>query len=256
MKRVITAIILIPLVVYLVLWAKFWVFFAVLAAVGCLCYYEYNGIAAAHGYGAPGPLGYGAGLLLLLIPDSDVWFLLVAVALVALVLAMRTGELAQSLPQAALRLIGVVYVFGCWKFAVPLRGRSPHWLMFALLVNWAGDAGAYYIGRAFGKHKLAGRISPKKTWEGTAGSLLVSVLLAGAYLVHFVPGISIPAVVAVTLAANAAGQLGDLAESAMKRGAGVKDSGTLLPGHGGMLDRVDSTLFALPVVYAYVHFLG
>lgn len=256
MKRVATALVLIPVVVYLVLWAPLLVFFAVLAAVACLCYYEYNGIAAAYGYGAPGPLGYGAGLLLLLIPDSDAWLLLAAAALLALVLAMRSSELPQSLPQAALRLMGILYVFGCWKFAVPLRGRSPHWLMFALLLNWAGDAGAYYVGRAFGKHKLASRISPKKTWEGTAGSLLVSVLIAGAYLVHFVPGISIPAAVAVTLAANAAGQLGDLAESAMKRGASVKDSGTLLPGHGGMLDRVDSTLFALPVVYAYVRFLG
>lgn len=256
MKRVATAIVLIPLVVYLVLWAKFWVFFAVLAAVGCLCYYEYNGIAAGFGYGSPGPLGYGAGLVLLLIPDTDAWLLLVALALIALVLAMRTGDLAQSLPQAALRVMGVVYVFGCWKFALPLRERSPHWLMFALLVNWAGDAGAYYIGRAFGKHKLASRISPKKTWEGTAGSLLVSALIAGAYLVRFVPGVSIASAVAATFAANAAGQLGDLAESAMKRGAGVKDSGTLLPGHGGMLDRVDSTLFALPVVYAYALLLS
>lgn len=258
MKRVVTAIVLIPIVVYLVLWAQFWVFFAVLAAVGCLCYYEYNSIAAAYGYGSPGPLGYAAGLLLLIptIPDQDAWLLLMAVALIALVLAMRTGELAQSLPQAALRVMGVAYVFGCWKFAVALRSNSPHWLMFALLVNWVGDAGAYYVGRAFGKHKLASRISPKKTWEGTAGSLVVSALFAGAYLLHFVPGISILDAVAVTLAANAAGQLGDLAESAMKRGAGVKDSGTLLPGHGGMLDRVDSTLFALPVVYAYVRFLG
>jgi phosphatidate cytidylyltransferase len=99
-------------------------------------------------------------------------------------------------------------------------------------------------------------VSPKKTWEGAAGSLVASVLIAGGYLVRFVPGTGIATAIGLTLAANAAGQLGDLAESAMKRGAGVKDSGTILPGHGGFLDRVDSTLFALPVIYAYLQLAG
>jgi phosphatidate cytidylyltransferase len=126
--------------------------------------------------------------------------------------------------------------------------------MYGLLLNWVGDIGAYYAGRAFGRHKLAPVVSPKKTWEGAVASVVTSVAVAGAYLTHFVPGVSWPVAIALTAAANAAGQLGDLAESAMKRGAGVKDSGTILPGHGGFLDRVDSTLFALPVVYAYLKF--
>jgi phosphatidate cytidylyltransferase len=169
---------------------------------------------------------------------------------------MRAEDLAQALPRAALLLMGVVYIFGTWKCGLLIRQRSPHWLMFALLVNWAGDIGAYYVGRAFGRHQLAERVSPKKTWEGAAGSLVASALIAGGYLVRFVGGMPIPQVLGLTLAANAAGQLGDLAESAIKRGAHVNDSGTLLPGHGGMLDRVDSTLFVLPVVYAYLQFLG
>ena len=255
MKRVLTALALIPCVVYVVLWANFWVFLAVLALVACLCYREYDGIAAGYGFGSPGPLGYGAGLLLLA-PIPDAWLLVVGVALIALVLAMREADLAQSLPRAALRLMGILYVFGTWACALPLRGRSPHWLMFALLVNWSGDIGAYYVGRAFGRHKLAERVSPKKTWEGAIGSLAASSLIAGAYLLRFVSGVTIPQALTLTLAANAAGQLGDLAESAMKRGAGVKDSGNLLPGHGGMLDRVDSTLFALPVIYASLRYLG
>src|SRR5207302_6651806 len=138
---------------------------------------------------------------------------------------------------------------GCWKCAMPLRARNPHWLMYALLLNWAGDAGAYYVGRKFGRHKMAPRVSPQKSWEGAAASLVTSVLLAGWYLHRFVPVVSLPAAMALTALANAAGQLGDLAESAMKRGAHVKDSGGLLPGHGGFLDRADSTLFALPVIY-------
>ena len=256
MKRVVTALLLIPFIVYVVLWANSLVFLGVLVLVACLCYREYDGIAAGYGFGAPGPMGYGAGLLLL-VAERDEWLLLAAVALIALVLAMRTDELAQSLPRASLRLMGILYVFGTWKCAVLIRNHTPagHWLMFALLVNWSGDIGAYYVGRAFGRRKLAERVSPKKTWEGTIGSLAASTLMAGAYLVHFVGGVTVFQAVALTLTTNAAGQLGDLAESAMKRGAGVKDSGTLLPGHGGMLDRVDSTLFALPVVYAYLRFL-
>ena len=102
---------------------------------------------------------------------------------------------------------------------------------------------------------MAPRVSPNKSWEGAAASVAASILVAVPYLWYFVHiggSASIPLFILLTAAANAAGQIGDLAESAMKRGAGVKDSGALLPGHGGLLDRVDSTLFALPVICAFV----
>ncbi len=255
MKRVVTAIALIPAVIYVVLWAHSLVFLAVLILVAFLCYREYDSIAAACGYGAPDPLGYGAGVLLLLIADRDAWLVLTAAALVVLGLAMR-GDLPRSLPGAAFQVMGILYVFGSWRCARELRNRNAHWLLYALLVNWAGDIGAYYVGRAFGKHKLAERVSPQKTWEGAVGSLAASCLIAGAYLVRFVHGVTVPQAIGLTLVVNAAGQLGDLAESALKRGAGVKDSGVLLPGHGGMLDRVDSTLFSLPALYAYLRLIG
>jgi phosphatidate cytidylyltransferase len=196
--------------------------------------------------------------LLLLFADREPWaWLLVTVsALAALALAMRSDDLAKTLPRAALLMLGILYVFGCWKCAIPLRERDPQWLMYALLVPWAGDIGGYYVGRHFGRSKLAERVSPQKTLEGSAGSLVASVLIAGFYLIRFVGAASIPRAIGLTLVANAAGQLGDLVESAMKRGAGVKDSGDLLPGHGGLLDRVDSTLFVLPVVYVYVRMTG
>jgi len=250
MKRVLTAAILIPIIVYVVLWANFWVFAAVLAAAACLSYFEYDVIAGRYGFGAPGPLGYGGGLLLLFW-TRDAWLLITVVAILAMALTLR-DELTKSLPRAGLLLLGVVYVFGCWKSAVPLREANPHWLMYGLIVNWAGDIGAYYVGRNFGRRKLAAEISPQKTWEGAAGSLVASVLLAGAYLIRFIPDVGWREIAGLTVAANAAGQLGDLAESAMKRGANRKDSGAILPGHGGFLDRVDSTLFALPVIYAYL----
>ena len=255
MKRILTAATLVPIVVYVVLWANFWAFLAVLATVAFLCYREFNRVAAAYGFGAPGPLGYGAGLLFL-VWWQDTWLLIVGMALILLALAMRGDDLAKSVPRAALLLAGIVYIFGCWKCALPLRELNPHWLMYALLVNWVGDMGAYYVGGRWGRHKMAPRISPHKSWEGAAASVAASVLVAGAYLLRFVPGVGVAQAVALTVAANAAGQLGDLAESAMKRGAGVKDSGAMLPGHGGFLDRVDSTLFSLPLIYACVKLAG
>jgi phosphatidate cytidylyltransferase len=255
MKRILTAAVLIPVVVYVVLWANPWIFLAVLFTAAFLCYREYDSITAAYGFGAPGILGAAAGYLLFAW-RGEAWLYLTIVAMVMLVAAMRADDLAKALPRAALAITGVIYIFGCWKCAVPLREANPHWLMFALLVNWAGDIGAYYVGRKFGRHKLAPRVSPNKSWEGSAASVATSLLLGGAYLLRFVDGITIVHAIGITVAANVAGQLGDLAESAMKRGAGVKDSGTILPGHGGFLDRVDSTLFALPVIYGYLVLLA
>jgi phosphatidate cytidylyltransferase len=255
MKRVLTAVLLVPFVVYTVLWANPWVFLAVVAVAAALSYREYDSIAAAYGFGAPGVLGYGAGLLLLVVPHNHAWLGVAAFALLALVVAMRSADLAHALPRTSLLLLGVVYVFGCWRCAIVLRERGAHWLMYALLVSWTGDIGAYYIGRAFGRHRLADRVSPKKSWEGAAASVATSVLLAGAYLVYFVH-VSVATAALLTALANVAGQFGDLVESAMKRGAGVKDSGALLPGHGGFLDRVDSALFVMPLVAGWLIVAG
>jgi len=251
MKRVLTALALIPIVAWVVLWAEPWIFLAVLAGVACLCYREYNDIAAGYGFGAPGVVGYGAGLLLLIWWEAP-WLSLVGVCVVALVLVMREEDLAHALPRAALLVVGVIYVFGCWKCARPIRELNPHWLMYGLMLNWVGDIGAYYVGRPYGRHKLAPRVSPKKSWEGSIASVITSAVVGTLYLQRFVPGVPLWQAIALTVAANSAGQVGDLAESAMKRGAHVKDSGGMLPGHGGFLDRVDSTLFALPVIYAYL----
>jgi len=251
MKRVLTALALMPAVVWLVLYADPWIFLTALAAVACLCYREYDEIAGAYGFGKPGILGYGAGLCLLLWWDAG-WLAIVGFALISLVLVMRDHDLSHALPRASLLLLGVVYIFGCWKCARPLREINPHWLMYGLILNWAGDIGAYYVGKTFGSHKLAPRVSPQKSWEGSIAGVIASVAFGVAYLRIFIPSVPIEVAAALTAAANIAGQIGDLAESAMKRGANVKDSGVILPGHGGFLDRVDSTLFALPVIYAWL----
>ncbi len=251
MKRFLTAAILIPIILAVVLKAPVWLLFAVTATVAALCYREYCGIVAAWGVDCFGPVGYAAGLALMLVGRHE-GLLITAFALAAMTLAMAGGDLRQSLPRASALLLGVVYIFGPWSLVLPLRAASPWWLSFALMLSWLGDAAAYYVGRNLGRRQLAPVISPKKTWEGSAASVAASALFGYFFLKYCLP--SVPPLHAVVLAAlaNAAGQVGDLAESALKRGAGVKDSGALLPGHGGMLDRVDSTLFALPVVYAYL----
>jgi len=248
MKRVITAVLLAPLITWVVLWGPFYVFWAVLVAVALLCFREYSDIVNACGVERPGALGYAAGLLVLLLPGDP--FLLVALAtLLALTLAVGASHLAKGWPRAAYLLLGVVYIFGAWRFALLLRAQNPYWLFFVLALNWLGDAAAYYVGRALGRHKLAPRVSPAKSWEGALASLAVSVVFGIVYLTRLIPQMSLARSVAFSVAGNLAGQVGDLAESAFKRGAGVKDSGNWLPGHGGWLDRVDGTLFSLPVIY-------
>jgi phosphatidate cytidylyltransferase len=245
MKRILTALVMIPVVLYAVLGGIEWFFLLVLTAVAMICFDEYSLITARRV-----PLAYATGLIILLAPLP--WLSLVTVLFTAVMmtLAMRAGDLAAGFNRTASVVLGVIYIFGAWRTAVLLRAISPWWLVFGLVVSWIGDTGAYYVGRRFGRHKLAPRVSPGKTWEGAIASAVVSALAGVLALPRLIPGVGIAEALLLALAANIAGQFGDLAESAIKRAAGVKDSGTLLPGHGGLLDRVDSSMFALPVLYA------
>src|SRR6476646_9315442 len=151
MKRILTALVLLPLVLYVVLWGPLWSFFAVLTSVALICYHEYAGIAAAYGFGPMGPVGYAAGLWLLLTGQEGL-LVLTLLLLACLVLSLRLDDLAKSLPRTALLVTGVLYIFGCWRYAVLLRESSPYWLMFAMALSWVGDIAAFYVGRTFGKH--------------------------------------------------------------------------------------------------------
>jgi phosphatidate cytidylyltransferase len=253
MKRLLTAAVLIPFILYVVYLGQNWLLFGVTALVALICFSEYSGLAAGYGVTKPGPVGYAAGLLLLAMKPEDGYLILTLVAIIALSLVLRLEDLRQALPHAAFLLFGIVYIFGAWKFAILLRAASPHWLAFALILNWVGDGFAYYIGKSFGRHPLATKISPNNTWEGSIASLAGSMLF-GVFYLNRTLSVPIFEGALLTAAANIAGQAGDLAESALKRGANVKDSSSLLPGHGGLLDRVDSTLFALPVVYLKLYF--
>jgi phosphatidate cytidylyltransferase len=208
MTRILTALVLVPVVVVLVIWAPEWALTFALGLIGLLAIQEY------------------------------------------IRMAMEISPRART--RVLLFLLGVVYIYGPLVLAVYLRRSNPHWLMFALLLSWAGDTTALYVGKAFGRHKLAPVISPKKTWEGAAGSIAGALIAGGIYGHYLIPDTPLAIVLPLAVAGNIAGQLGDLAESALKRRAGVKDSGSSLPGHGGWLDRIDSILFTVPVIYALV----
>lgn len=248
MKRLVTGLGLIAFAVYLIFWAPHVVFIGAAVLMSLLCYWEYSGLVTSHAIKAPGMAGLAAGLVIIFRPD---WTLLgtVLVLIIALAAALRFSNLRDILPYIACAILGAFYTFAPWRFAIDLRRESVHLLFFALALNWAGDTVAYYIGRRFGRHKLAPIVSPNKSWEGAIASLIGSLIFGLIYLGYLLPELALWKVAGIAMAGNIAGQLGDLAESAVKRGAGVKDSGNLLPGHGGLLDRVDSSLFALPVAY-------
>lgn len=248
MRRIITALLLAAGATYVIFLAPPLLFKAVVILVSFACYWEYAGLVSAHGIPRPMVFGLLAGALFLFAPDySPLGLVLLAIG--AMIAALRHRNLSDVLPMVAAEFFGAIYAILPWHFSELLRARSVHWLFFALALNWAGDSAAYYAGRTFGRHRLAPVVSPKKSWEGAAGSILGAVVFGVVYMGYFDPQVAWWKVALIAVIGNVIGQFGDLAESALKRGAGVKDSGAIFPGHGGMLDRVDSSLFALPVVY-------
>jgi len=268
MKRVVTAVVLIPLVLLLIFEAPFWLITPVVAIVAELALWEYLALADASGAKTPRIAVMIAVALLFVVVFRRPDFLgplLGALALALFIVCAFRSPLKRVLPDTAYSVFGMLYV-GVPLTTLPLlseQENGPSLLLFLFLVVWAGDIAALYVGRAWGRRKLAPLISPGKTWEGSAASVVGSVsiglalvLLAGmlarrngglSTLLSF-PG-SVMGWVALAVVLNVAAQVGDLIESAIKRGAGVKDSGSMLPGHGGMLDRIDALLVAAPVLW-------
>jgi phosphatidate cytidylyltransferase len=191
-----------------------------------------------------------------------------------LTISMRRAQMSSAYPAAAASTFAFVYIAAPLAMLVQLRQQwaGAFWLLYLLLVVWAGDIFAYFVGRSVGRHLMAPRVSPKKTWEGAAASLAASLLVTSLLFSHaleissFLLRVGLIErrdglfalekremwpIILLTVALNIAAQLGDLVESLIKRGAGVKDSGTILPGHGGMLDRIDALLFAAPLLWYY-----
>jgi phosphatidate cytidylyltransferase len=256
MKRVLTALLLIPLVLVCNFYLPLLVTWAALVLVALLCLREYFALAEKLGFRPFQVAGYGVGAVLIFARGVPEGALLVLVALVLLLLTLLRDDFGGALGDVASTLFGVIYIAGPFALGRELHVMDPHWLFFVLVLNWVGDSAAFFFGKRFGRGKMAPTISPNKTWAGAVASVVLAVIVGTGYLHYFQPsGVAIWVAVLLSVWVNVAAQFGDLAESALKRGADVKDSGAMLPGHGGMLDRVDGLLFSLPACYLVVRFL-
>jgi len=263
MKRVITAAVLIPLVLLLLLKGGFLLLVMATALVAELATWEYLTIADAHG--SRRILVLVAIAILFAATFRSPALILPAIGLCSLVLLLVCSfrsPLERVLTDCALSLFALLYI-GLSLATLPLLWLQPDGrslLIFLFCIVWTGDVAALYVGRNFGRHKLAPQISPNKTWEGSAASVAGSLLVAAALValarwlesrsistLHFAGPLTLWLGLATLL--NVFAQLGDLVESAIKRGAGVKDSGVMLPGHGGILDRIDALLLAAPALW-------
>ena len=289
-KRIATAAVLIPIVLLIVLRASVPLLSAVVAVVALLTTHEFLQLALHY---SVQPLWkptyvYVALLFLFLALNAmsgkpliatssfivGMGFSAVLAPFVFLVIAMARADFSSALPAAAASAFAFGYIALPLGFLVQVRQQwaGAILLVYVLLVVWAGDTAAYFVGRTFGRHLMTPHVSPKKTWEGALGSMLGSLVVGWAFLANAQPISSAllqahlierrngyfalqpwPLITILVLSAviNVAAQLGDLVESLIKRGAGVKDSGALLPGHGGMLDRIDALLLAAPVIWFY-----
>ncbi len=259
--RILTALPLALIVVWLIGWAPPSIFLLALVVTVEIGLYEFFQISRHAGFKPWPVIGYVVGAAICLVQAVDLDYpsslglaVLVLLVLLTLSLAMLgTSDLKQYVGSVAVTVFGVFYValMLSWlvpiRFADPVSGRRLTFLLF--LVIWADDIFAYLAGRAVGRTMLFPRVSPKKTVEGSVAGLVGSLLVAWVIQHWFWKSADLKTVMLLAGLVAVAGQVGDLAESALKRGADVKDSGTLLPGHGGMLDRIDSLLFGAPVLW-------
>ena len=252
-QRIITALCLAPIVIAAIVLLPLPAFAAVFAIVVAIAATEWATLA-----NLAGTVQKGAYAAAVLVVCALIWWLgafdgATAVAalfwLAGTAVVLRYPASGAVITPASLTVTGLVLLPGVWAALVAIRTLPDGgaWLLWSFVLVWGADIGAYFAGRAFGRHKLAPRVSPGKTWEGVLGGAALSALVAGALLIAFAPDLRalwlIPGLIAVSV-------IGDLFESALKRETGVKDSGGLLPGHGGVLDRIDSLLAVVPVFAA------
>lgn len=256
--REITALIAAPAAIWIVGWGHPYVFDGAVALIAVLAMIEFLDLGRKKGYDIPMILCIGIMLVIMaafILPDLSVELgMFVALLGIPAWYVFSGRSLETALPSSAIAVMATTYVGLLGGSLIRLRNdfrEGSDLVFFLLLVVWMGDSGAYYVGKRFGKRKLSPRISPKKTVEGLIGGVATSIIAA--VVIHLTFFREMPLLHAIIAGAilSVCGVLGDLAESMWKRSADVKDSGTLIPGHGGFLDRFDSIFFTAPILYFY-----
>jgi phosphatidate cytidylyltransferase len=256
LRRAGSAALALPILLALVVWAPGWLFAALVVGVAALAQWEFTRMFRRAGQPALSGLGLAAGAA---VTASFALPALAPAVLTAAALAVLAAPLWRpagapiAWQPGAVTLLGVVYVNWLLGHALPLRALplGAEWLLLLFLVTWMGEAAAYLVGSTLGRRPLAPAVSPRKTVEGAAAQLVVSALAALLAQAWFHPALGAGEALLLGLGLGLAGQAGDLAESALKRSLGTKDAGAVLPGHGGMLDRIDSLLVNVPLLYWY-----
>lgn len=269
MNRLITAGIVLPFLIASILVPSLWWLFILLAAAAMvLGLWEFYLLAKKLQLKPDPAAGYLAGAAIVTISvqrDPAVYVLLVQFVIIVLIAGtmiaatLRGAPFEKMIGSVGATILGVLYIPFLGSHLIAIRtGFEPtlsaHLLSFFFLVLMGADAGAFYTGRALGKHKLAPSISPGKTWEGVVGGVVAAVAMGALAHFWFFRELPLKFILPLALVMTVLGIFGDLAESALKRGAGAKDAAKLLPGHGGLLDRLDSLLFNAPLIYYFASF--
>jgi len=266
LTRWVTGLVAAPFLVFAIVWGDGALFGGVVAVAAVVALWEYMGLispgctprervlAGIPAYFMAPLTIYAAGNGHLAIVPA---FLMLYLLIFAAVAVRRFKHHSKAWHTVAFQLMAFCHVTVPLCLAVIIR-KSPlgiTWIFALLLIIFAGDIGAYYTGKTIGKHKLAPAVSPKKTIEGSIGGILANLLIAGLYQFFFMPEVSLEVMLLIAVLTGAAGQIGDLFVSVLKRDGGIKDSGHILPGHGGILDRIDALLLALPVAWILIELL-
>ena len=265
-KRWLTGLTALPILIFWLGWGSPLMFALLISLVCLLSLREYFQIIFSNNSPGIFPplviLGYTTGLSIIWAAYSDsAAFILVIITLNFLLcgffLLQRYKTDPSIVEAVAMQIQGTVYIPVLIACLIRIRNTDAGipWIFFLLAIVFAGDIGAYYAGSYLGRHKLCPSVSPNKTIEGSIGGLCANLLVGGIIKAMFLPSLPWTASMVMFLLIGTAGQIGDLYESALKRSARIKDSGTLLPGHGGMLDRIDALLFASPVAFIFKEYI-
>ncbi len=262
LKRWLSGAIIAPGLILLIVFGPPWLFLVFIFFLAVQGLREFYAMALPEISPGESLLGILLGLLIPLSVFPVPPFFIIALILIVLllfILALRpNADFPVRLERISRHFLGLFYIPFLLAQFVLLRHMEMgrHWILFTLVAVYFGDTTAFYVGRAWGRRKLAPKISPGKTFEGGIGAVAGSVAGAVLFKGFFFSALSFAHAAALGAGIGVAGQLGDLWESVIKRSARVKDSGSLIPGHGGLLDRIDSVLFSGPFVYSYVWLTG